>query len=70
MIFEIEEFLKIIAFRYTNSGKPSHPYLIETSQLSKLTKKLKIQRSQKIYQLQDKHFVKIFIKLLSHKFIQ
>ena len=36
MILEIKEFLKKIAFRYTTLGKPSYPYNIEPSQLSKL----------------------------------
>ena len=36
MIFEIKEFLKKIAFRYTSLGKPFYPYNIEPCQLSKL----------------------------------
>ena len=36
MIFEIKEFLKKIAFKYTSLGKPSYPYNIEPFKLSKL----------------------------------
>ena len=36
MIFEFKEFLKKIAFRYTSLGRPSYPFNIEPSQLSKL----------------------------------
>lgn len=36
MIFEIKEFLKKIAFKYTSLGKPYYPYNIEPFQLSKL----------------------------------
>ncbi len=37
MKLAIKEFLKKIIFRYTTLGKPSYPYNIEPSQLSKLT---------------------------------
>ena len=37
MIFEIKELLKKVVFRYTPFGKPSYPYNVEPSQLSKLT---------------------------------
>ena len=36
MILEFKEFLKKIAFRYTSLGRPSYPFNIEPSQLSKL----------------------------------
>ncbi len=37
MLLKIRDFLKKIIFRYTFLGKPSYPYNIEPSQLTKLT---------------------------------